>query len=100
MEFDKTHKLSDRKAEDLADRILENGRVIFTNHAEFKRMPERGFDKSDVYRILQKGKVIKTKPGKNNTWKYSFQGEDYEGDEGTVIISFVTSLDGLIITVF
>jgi hypothetical protein len=100
MKFDKKRKLSNKKAEEYANRIVEYGSVIFSKHAELERMPERGFDKSDVYRILQTGNVIKTESGFNDTWKYRFKGEDYEGAEGTVVITFIKTLKGLIITVF
>lgn len=100
MAFDKKRKLPEKDAENLARHIIDHGQIIFTQHAENERMPERGFEKSDVYRILQKGKVVKTEPGVNDTWKYSFLGDDCDGDEGTVVIAFVSSSDGLIITVF
>jgi hypothetical protein len=99
MKFDQTSKLSNKNAQKYAYHIVEDGYVIFTKHAK-KRMPERGFEKTDVYRILQKGNVIKSEPGVNNTWKYSFKGEDYEGNEGTIVVTFINSSKGLIITVF
>lgn len=98
--FKKDQKLSERQAEALARKIITcGGSVIFPEHAE-NRMESRGFEKSDVYYILETGKVIDIEAGPNNDWRYKFSGKDLEDVDGKVIITFVTFSSGVIITVF
>lgn len=99
MPFDKSKKLSEEEAEELASRTLEEGSIIITNHAQ-ERMGERNFQKSDIYHILKTGKVTQIEPGDFDNWKYRFSGEDLEGEEGNVIVSFMSNGNGIIITVF
>ncbi len=91
-------ELGPAEAKSLARDVLENGRIIFSNHAE-KRMLERGYGRNDVFHILLYGHVTKVDQGRNNTWVYTFRGEDLEGDDGGVVITFIESFTGLIITV-
>lgn len=100
MRFVKTTKLTEDEAEELASNVIKHGSIIITNHAKYESMPKRGYDNPDVYHILDKGKVVKIEPGINNTWKYSFRGNDLDGDEGTIVATFVSSDKGVVITVF
>lgn len=94
-----THKkLTPAEARSLVEDILNHGSIIFSNHAR-ERMEDRGYSRNDVYHILLHGAVTKVEAGRNNSWVYTFRGDDLEGDDGGVVITFIKSTTGLIITV-
>lgn len=98
MASNNTEKFSKKDARKIAQYVIDEGRIVFSRHAE-RRMYDRNYSKADILYILEHGKVTKIQEGDRKQWKYTFKGKDIDGEEGGVVISFVEANVGFIITV-
>ena len=101
MKFDPTQELSETDVKQMVRRILgSDGILYYSSHAEI-RMAERGYKYRDVTYILEKGDLIKTEYNdRTANWKYTFCGDDLDGDSGTIVIALIKQREGVVITVF
>jgi len=99
MRFDSTKELSLKDVESLIRDIVEARGLVMSGHAK-ARMAERNYTIHDVHFILSHGRAISSEFNDlANNWKYRFEGNDLEGDSGSVIIAPVTHCNAVIITV-
>ncbi|MEA3546844.1 MAG: DUF4258 domain-containing protein [Thermodesulfobacteriota bacterium] len=99
MKFDPAEKIDAEKAHSIIREIVEDGEIIFSNHAK-ERMKERDYSTHDVEHILIRGEIINTEfKDKTQSWAYKIKGDDLEGDEGGVVTAIISRQACVIITV-
>ena len=101
MKFDPSKELSERELKDLLAYIQgSGGTVILSSHAR-ERMQERGYSLRDILHIIAHGTLTGSKFNQAlANWKYTFKGEDLDGDNGGVVLAVGTQYRCVIITVF
>lgn len=98
--YNPVQELEPEQALELIRHIINDGEVIYSSHAR-ERMIERNFTISDILLILQKGKLAEKQYEENKkNWKYTIQGADIDGDEGTIVTAIISNRKQLIVTVF
>ena len=99
MKFDPSKELSECELKDLLAYIQGSGGTVISKHAK-ERMLERGYSTRDIMHIIANGSLT----GSNfnqalANWKYTFKGEDLDGDNGGVVMAVGTQYRCVIITV-
>jgi len=99
MKFDPTKELSRKDVESLVRDIVESGTLVISGHAK-ERMVQRRYTIQDVQFILSHCRVQSSEfNAAANNWKYRFEGNDLDGDTGSVIIAIANHYNAIIITV-
>jgi len=99
MKFDPTKELSRKDVESLVRDIVESGTLVISGHAK-ERMVQRRYTIQDVQFILSHGRVQSSEFNvAANNWKYRFEGNDLDGDSGSVIMAIASQYNAVIITV-
>ena len=80
-------------------RTVEKGVLTLSFHAK-QRMAERGYSFRDVVHILLHGRIV-SKEYKESVkdWAYRIQGNDFENDEGTVVVANISRMSAVVVTV-
>lgn len=100
MPFNPAEQLTENKVKELVRDILDHGgELILSKHAR-DRMEERRYGYRDVRHIIEHGQMTESvfNEGANN-WKYTFKGNDLDGDSGKVVLAIITANNCIIITV-
>jgi hypothetical protein len=97
--FNPTKQLNEKEVKECVNDIVGyGGELIYTRHAS-KRMEERGYSYRDIYKILLHGSLVDVEENTAaGNWKYTFAGEDLDGDSGSVIIALVQRQECVVIT--
>jgi len=99
MRFDPTTELSRKDVEFVVRDIVETGTLVISSHAK-ERMAQRRYTIQDVQFILSHGRVQSSEFNvAANNWKYRFEGNDLDGDSGSVIMAIASQYNAVIITV-
>ncbi len=100
MSFDPTKQLTEKEIKEHVHNIVGyGGNFAYTNHAR-DRMEERGYSYRDIYKIIMHGSRVESiENAIAGNWKYTFNGEDLEGDSGSVVIAVLSIRECLVITV-
>jgi hypothetical protein len=99
MEYDPSQQQNEARLKEIIAAIIADGRVIISSHAK-QRMIERGYSLQDVFYILEEGALAASLYDESRrNWRYTFEGEDLDGDSGTVVAVIEESLKCIIITV-
>ncbi len=99
MKFDPSKELSERELKDLLADILSSGQFIMSKHAKERRL-ERGYSTQDIMHIIVHGTLTGSEFDQAlANWKYTFKGEDLDGDNGGVVLAVGTQYRCVIITV-
>jgi len=98
--FDPTDDITNVEASKIIQYIIENGSVIFSEHARTK-MQDRNFDDLDIINILENGTITdKQFDSTRKNWKYRVEGMDIEGVSGIVITAIISNDKQIIVTAF
>jgi hypothetical protein len=91
MKFDPSKELSERELKDLLACIQgSDGTLIISKHAK-ERMLERRYSLRDVLHIIAHGTMTGSEFNQAPAnWKYTFKGEDLDGDNGGVVLAVGT----------
>jgi hypothetical protein len=100
MKFDPSSRLAEAELKELISYIQRSsGTVILSRHAK-ERMLERGYSLRDILHIIAHGTLACSEFNLTlANWKYTFKGEDLDGDSGGVVLSVGTQYRCVIITV-
>lgn len=100
MPLDPTKQLSEQKVKDLVKDILDHGgNFTLSRHAR-ERMEERTYNYRDIRYIIEQGRMTNSELNtRTNNWKYTFNGEDMDGDSGKVVLAIITANNCIIVTV-
>ena len=100
MSFDPTEELSEQGVKDLVKEILDHGGSFTLSKHARERMVERTYSYRDIRHIIECGRMANTELNtKANNWKYTFKGEDLDGDSGKVVVAIITANNCIVITV-
>lgn len=76
------------------------GDIVISHHAK-ERMQERGFLMQDVLHILKTGRLTRQELHEpSHTWRHTIQGNDLDGDSGTVVTVIIHQARLVVVTVF
>ena len=100
MTFSPTKQLNEKEVKECVNDIVSyGGELIYTRHAS-GRMQERGYSYRDIHKILLQGSLVDVEENKAaGNWKYTFAGEDLDGNSGSVIFTLVKRQECIVITV-
>ena len=99
MRFNPAEELDNKKAHKIIREIVSDGSLILSNHAK-ERMKERGYSTHDIGYILLNGKIVKKELNtKTNNWVYTINGNDLDGDDGSVVAAIINRMSSIVITV-
>lgn len=80
--------------------ISSKGEVVISQHAK-GRMAERGFLMQDVLHILKTGDLTRQELHEpSNSWRHTIQGNDLDGDSGTVVTVIIHQARLVVVTVY
>lgn len=100
MRFDSTKELSKKDVESFIRDIVETGKVLIISKHAKQRMKERNYTIQDVQFILTHGHAQSSEFNDfAKNWKYTFEGNDLDGDTGSVVIAIANHYSAVIITV-
>lgn len=99
MKFNPAEKIDDQTALSIIREIVTNGTVEMSSHAK-NQLGLRGYTTNDVMYILLYGLITNsTFKEENNNWVYIVEGDDLDGDRGSVVIAITKRMFGVVITV-
>lgn len=99
MRFNPAEELDNEKAHRIIREIIAEGSLILSNHVK-ERMRERGYSTHDIGHILLNGKIVRKEFNTDaNNWVYTLNGNDLEGDDGSVVAAIIGRMKSLVITV-
>ena len=100
MAFNPTTRLEEKAVQDMVHDIVSHGGVLTPSKHAKERMMERGYTYRDITRIISHGNLRDAEFNQDaQNWKYTFHGEDLDGDHGAVVIALVSANNCVIITV-
>lgn len=93
-------QLTERQVKEHVHNIVGyGGEFRLSRHAR-KRMRDRNYNLNDLRKIILEGSLIDSEENIDaGNWKYTFNGEDLDGDDGSVVITLITIRECVIITV-
>jgi hypothetical protein len=99
MRFDPADELDNQTAHQIIREIISDGSLILSNHAK-EMMKARKYSTHDVEYILLHGTIVKKElKTKTNNWVYTINGNDLDGDDGSVVVTIIRRMSSIVITV-